>query len=108
MVQSGERRALLRVGFAFCASLAVGPARACEYITGALRITHPWTRATGPATTAAICMLFDEVHTDERLIGVETPVAQSAELIVSETARAVDLHIPKGRETLLSEESTYI
>jgi copper(I)-binding protein len=54
-------------------------------------------------------MKFDEVTETDRLIGVETPVATGAELAgEGATGRAVNLLIPEGRETLLSEEGTHI
>jgi periplasmic copper chaperone A len=103
-----HRRAVLQGGLALCASLIVPPVRACEYFTGTLRITHPWTRATGPDTFAALCMKFDEVTETDRLIGVETPVAARAELIGEGAGPGVSLLIPAGRETMLSEDGTHI
>src|SRR5262245_53362972 len=105
MNQLHHRRAVLRVGLALCASLVIRPARACEYFTGTLRFTHPWTRASVPdATSAAVCMKFDEVSETDRLIGVETPVAAGAYLIREGENTGVNLLIPAGRETLLSED----
>lgn len=103
-----HRRAVLQAGLALCASPVVPPARACEYFAATLRITHPWTRASGTATSAVVCMKFDEVTETDRLIGVETPVAESAELVGKGAGPEVNLLIPAGRETLLSEDGTHI
>ena len=106
---SSHRRAFLRAGVALSASFIVPPARACEYFTGTLRITHPWTRATlADATSAVLCMKFDEVNVSDRLIGVETPVAGGAELIVKNARAPLTVPIPQGEETVLSEEGTHI
>lgn len=96
-----HRRALLQSGLALCASLAVPPARACEYFANTLRITHPWTRATGLDTSAVVCMKFDEVTETDRLVGVETPVASGAKLVG-------DFLIPKGGELVLSEDGAHV
>lgn len=104
-----HRRTALRAGVALFASLVIPPARACEYFTGTLRITHPWTRATSPdATSALLCMKFDEVRASDRLIGVDTPVATGAELAGKNAGAAVNVPIPEGLETVLSEEGTHI
>jgi copper(I)-binding protein len=103
------RRDVLRAGLVLCASLAVPPARACEFITSTLRITHPWTRATAPdATSAVLCTRFDQVTETDRLIGVDTPVASGAELVVDGVGGKVDFLIPQGRETFLSDDGTHI
>jgi periplasmic copper chaperone A len=104
-----DRRDVLRAGFVLCASLAAPSVRACEFHTSTLRITHPWTRATGAeATSAVLCMKFDEVAATDRLIGVETPVAAGAEMAGAGVAGAVNVFIPEGRETVLSDEGTHI
>jgi copper(I)-binding protein len=100
---------MLRSGLAICTSLVIAPARACEYFSGTLRITHPWTRATLPGSMdAVLCMTFDEVTESERLIGIETPVAANAELVTGGVPSAVDLALPAGQELVLSEEGTHI
>jgi copper(I)-binding protein len=53
-------------------------------------------------------MTFDDVNETERLIAVETPVAAGAELVTAGVASEVNLLIPAGRETVLSEEGTHI
>jgi copper(I)-binding protein len=107
--RSTQRRTVLRAGVVLFASLVIPPARACEYFTGTLRIMHPWTRATSPdAASAVLCMKFDEVSVSDRLIRVDTPVANSAELIVENASAPVNVLIPEGHETVLSEEGTHI
>ena len=109
MSRLNQRRTVLQAGLALCASLVLPSARGCEFFTSTMRITHPWTRATAPdATSAVLCMKFDEVTETDRLIGVETPVAAGAELAGAGSGTAVNFLIPAGRETLLSDEGTHI
>jgi hypothetical protein len=105
-----HRRALLHAGLAAAASTLIArPASACEYFGANLRLTHPWTRATVPGASAAVvCMRFDEVTRDDRLIGVSTPVASAAELAGPGVGPALDLPIPQGQETLLEEAGTHV
>lgn len=103
-----RRRGVLGAGLALGASLVL-PARACEYNSSNLRITHPWTRATdGDTRTAVLCMKFDEVRQDDRLIAVQTPVAEGVEMGGTQAGGAVDFAIPAGRETLLSEAGPHL
>lgn len=103
------RRDFLRASLAMCASLAIPPARACEFFTSTLRITHPWTRASAPgATSAVLCLKIDEVIESDRLIGVETPVAKGVELVVDGAVSRLNLPIPKGREMILGEAGRMI
>lgn len=84
-------------------------ARACEFFSANLRIVHPWVRASvDGATTAALNLTFDQVTRPDRLIGVSTPVALSAELVGSPHGPSVDLAIPADRETVLSEADLHI
>ena len=90
-----------------CWPLWSGAARACEYFAPNLRIVHPWTRASLPGETSALLfMKFDEVTERDRLIGVETPVAERVEL--AGTTGPVDLDIAAGHETVLSEEGPHL
>ena len=76
-----RRRSLLCAGFALGAAAVVPAARASEFMTSTLRVTHPWTRATShDATSAELCMKFDEVMQSDRLILVASPVAAGAEM----------------------------
>lgn len=103
------RRGMLCMGVGFGVSIFVPAARACELITSTLRVTHPWTRATGPeATTAVLCMKFDEVQEADRLISVQSPVASGAEMAGAGAGPTVNFVIPRGGETLLSESGTYV
>lgn len=109
MTRPVRRRDVLHAGLALCASLALPAARACEFTSSTLRVTHPWTRATeSDARFAVVCMKIDEVIEADRLIGVETPVAAGAELAGAGEGGSVNLLIPPGRETLLSEEGVHI
>lgn len=104
-----HRRAALRAGLAFGAALALPSARACEYFADNLRITHPWCRATRPgATSVVVSMMFDEVTRNDRLIGVQTMVAEGAEIGGRLARPQVDFVIPEGLETNLSEHGTYL
>lgn len=102
---SPARRHALRAGAALGLGLAGLRAQACEFFASTLRVTHPWTRATPEgAASALVCMKFDEVGTDERLVAVRTPVAARAELLGADgTPLAEGLPIPAGRVTLLAE-----
>jgi copper(I)-binding protein len=103
------RRQLLQIGVAAGVSFVAGPARACEYFAPNLRITHPWTRASGPDEhVALVCMRFGDVSLADRLIAVHTPVADSAEMGGVAKSSGVDLFIPAGRETELSEQGVHI
>ncbi|MEH6389956.1 MAG: copper chaperone PCu(A)C, partial [Pseudomonas profundi] len=63
------------------ASMA-GPAVAHDYQAESLFIDHPWARAMPPtATTGATYFRIDNNgETGDRLLGIETPAAESAEL----------------------------
>ena len=99
-----RRRRVLQVGLALCVPWALQGARAHEILTSTLRVTHPWSRATieGDAF-AVLCMKFDEVAEADRLILVQTPVAQKAELAGAGASPNVDFPIPAGKDTYLSD-----
>lgn len=99
-----RRRKVLQVGLATGAALLLPTARACEFFTPTLRVTHPWTRASvKDATTAIVCMKIDQVSKLDRLIGVDTPVAGGAEIIGIEGRSGVNLLIFPGQETVFGE-----
>jgi periplasmic copper chaperone A len=111
------RRSLLHLGLASTVSLSglmlSRPAQACDFSTRFLRVTHPWTRASADdATSAVVCMKFDQVLEDDRLIGVDTMVATDAELGTNvggvSTQASLNFRIPKGQTSLLSEEATFL
>ena len=110
MIGPLQRRSMLRAGLALCASSVLArPALGCEFFASTLRIFHPWTRATTPEDGfAIISMSFDQVTQSDRLIGVETPVAEAAEIGGNGAARKLSLVIPEGRETVLSELGTHV
>ncbi len=90
-------------------TLLLPGAHACEFFSTHLRIYGPWARATAQgATSAVLCMTFDEVSQSDRLIGVDTPVASGAELGGAQASRTLDLLIPQGRDTELTEAGTFI
>ena len=109
MNPSNRRRLVLHSGFALGLTLATRSARACEYFAPHLRITHPWSRAseTG-ATTAVLCMKFDEVTQADRLIALQTPVASGAVLAGPMGNAALNYFIAQGQESLLSEGGVHI
>ena len=109
MGASHHRRTVLRWSLASAAATALPAARACEYYTGTLRVTHPWTRATAAdATTAVLCMRIDEVQEDDRLISVATPVAEGAEMGGSEAGMRVDVPIPQGSLLELTDSGLHV
>ena len=104
-----DRRSALRVGAAFGAALVLPQARACEFFADNLRITHPWCRATRlDATSVAVSMFFDQVTRDDRLIGVQTMVAEGAEIGGQQASAKIDFPIPEGVETHLSESGSFL
>lgn len=111
-----HRRQLLRAALGLGGLACLPQARACEFFSPNLRITHPWTCASEPgASTAVVCMRFDEVLEDDRLVGVETPLATGAQLafaarpgMAPAPAAELPFDIPAGRETLLSDKGTHL
>ena len=110
MIGPMHRRSVLRAGLALCASPVLAPAAfGCEFFAANLRIIHPWTRATALEDGfAVISMIFDQVTQADRLIGVETPVAEAAEMGGKDASRKVSSLIPAGRESALSELGTHV
>lgn len=103
------RRTLLQAGMAAGLWLAIPSARACEFWSTRLRVYLPRSRATAPGDTVAVlCMTFDQVLATDRLIGVETPVAASAEMGGEGSHPGIDFLIPAGRDSVLSEDGTFI
>jgi len=104
-----HRRSALRAGVALGAAFALPQVRACEFFADSLRITHPWCRATRlDATSVAVSMFFDQVTRNDRLIGVETMVAEGAEIGGQLARTEIDFAIPQGAETHLSESGSYL
>lgn len=69
---------LLALGLIF----VLAAPQAHEYRVGAIRIDHPWARATPGAAPigAAFVTLVNEGPADDRLVGAETPVAERVEI----------------------------
>jgi len=108
-----RRRVVLHAGLVLGAGLMAPRARACEFFAANLRVYRPWTRATGPEDRSAIlCVTFDQVTESDRLIAVETPVAEGAEIggpgARKSLVKGLNLAIPAGRTTVLTEEGTHI
>lgn len=104
-----NRRKALHAGFALGTWLLVPKASACEFVTQTMKIIHPWTRASAPdATTAKVMMTFQDVRVTDRLIGAETPVAGGAEIGGASSAAGVDLVLPEGQTTTLSESGVHL
>jgi copper(I)-binding protein len=100
---------VLRAALGVCAAAAVPRARACEAFATTLRVIHPWSRATREGvTTAAVCMVIDEVTEDDRLIGATTSGASSVELAGEGLGPALDLFVPKGTELVLEESGVHL
>jgi copper(I)-binding protein len=110
--QQRQRRHILQRGLALGLAPVLALPRqvsACEYFAPTLRITHPWTRATGPdANQAIVCMKFDEILQDDRLIAVATPVAARAAIGGKVARPDVDLPIRSGQELMLEEDGIHI
>jgi copper(I)-binding protein len=89
--------------------LALPSARACDFFTTRLRVYRPWARETPLSEgTAHIFMRFDEVSQSDRLIGVESPMAEGADMVVNGKVGKIDLHIPAGVDTELLESGVFI
>ena len=107
-----KRRTLLHAGLVLSAAMPWRNALACEYFSPTMRITHPWTRAAPMgAPFAVLAMRFDEVSQDDRLLAVETPVAEAVGYVPGgATRQAVDLplDIPAGRDTVLFDSGPHL
>lgn len=108
-----SRRAALRTGLAMGA-FSLWPltrtAHACEFFLPHLRVTHPWTRVTPQeAPFAIVSMRIDQVTKADRLLGVETPVATTADIGgISTGAPGLSLPIERGRELMLNEQGVHL
>ncbi|QIB52179.1 copper chaperone PCu(A)C [Pseudomonas sp. OIL-1] len=98
------------------ASMA-GPAVAHDYQAESLFIDHPWARAMPPtATTGATYFRIDNNgETGDRLLGIETPAAESAELHehvhaegLMKMQKAADLSIDAGESVTLEPGGYHI
>ena len=86
---SAMRRNTLALLGTFAGAMAIAfamPAFAHEYRVRELAIDHPWTRATPPSarTAAGYMTLINNGSVDDRLVGVRTSAAKTAELHRSE------------------------
>ena len=100
---------MLRSGLALAGAAWLPAIQACEVQGEFLRVTHPWTRATGPdAEFAVLCMRIDEVTADDRLIGLHTPVADGVELAGAQRGAPLDLAIPAGSDLEMHEHGLHL
>ena len=74
-----------------CALLMAIPASAHEIVAGNLVIHHPWSRATptGAKTAAVYMMIRNKGDKPDRLIAMETDIADSAELHLMATDNGI-------------------
>lgn len=104
-----DRRSLLRSGLALALAPLAGSSRACEFYAPNFTLIHPWTRASRPgASSAVVCMKFQDVTQADRLIGVQTLVADGAELGGAVAGPALDFAIPPGQTSELAEAGVYL
>lgn len=106
-----SRRTLLQAGLLAGVGAVAVPARACEFFTPQLRITHPWACATPEtAAFAPIFMRIDEVNTSDRLISAHTPLARSVELagISTPPGKGLNLLIERGSELRMSSDGIHL
>lgn len=107
-----DRRNVLQVGLALGCAVSWRQARACEYFAHNLRITHPWTRATPvDAPFAVLGLRFDEVTLSDRLLAVETPVAEAAVFMPKGphgAPSALPLDIAAGSDTVLTDSGPHL
>lgn len=104
-----RRRGVLHAGLALGVSLVAPSAHACEIVTGNLTIVHPWTRASADgATSAIVCMTFQDVTQTDRLIGAQTVVAEGAEMGGDAAAAGVNFVIQEGQTSVLSEAGVHL
>lgn len=103
------RRGVLQAGAALGLGLLLPPVRACEIVTFHFKVLHPWARATEPeATSAAVCMAFEDVTESDRLLGASTPIAGGAQMGGAGAGPMVHFDIPAGQSSALTETGTYL
>lgn len=109
MKSSLHRRGVLHAGLALGVSLAWPRVQACQFDARNFKLIHPWTRATEDgADTAIVSMGFEEVTEPDVLIGVETAVAERAELGGIGAGPTLNFAIAAGQSSALSESGTYL
>lgn len=103
------RRRVLHAGSALACSLVLPRVQACEFVTANFKIIHPWTRASAEgATSAAICMRFEEVVEADWLIGAQSPVCERADMGGAGAGPLVDFAIPADQSSALTESGTHL
>jgi hypothetical protein len=63
-------------------SFVAGSAQARDYVSGALKISHPWSRPTPPGapTAAGYLTIVNTGDVPDRLVGAASPAAESVDL----------------------------
>ncbi len=112
MTPSPLRRRLIQAGLGLAAGLALPAARAsddCRFFGHNLTVHHPWTRATAPGDRFAMLFLeIDEVTAADRLVDVRAPFATGADMAGALAGPVVDLALPVGMTTVLSEQGGFV
>ena len=109
MMPINHRRVLMQTGLAWGVALLAPSARACEIVAANLTIVHPWTRATAEgATSAIVCMSFQDVTQADQLIGLQTPIATGAEMGGDGARPWVSVAIREGQTTVLGESGPHL
>ena len=104
-----DRRAVLHAGVAAGAALLIPAARACEVAVGHFTIVHPWTLASArTATSAIVCMTFQDVTQTDRLIGAQSMVATSADMGGQAAAPGVNFVIHSQQTSVLHEDGVHL
>ena len=104
MSRTVRRRVALQAGLGLGLLSLLPRARACEFFTTTLRITHPWARATAAGEDSAVVgMRIDMVTEAERLIGATTPFARGVELGWHGRAPGPHVALPAGQDVDFGE-----
>lgn len=104
MSRTVRRRAAFQVSLGLGLAWLLPHARACEFVSSNLRITHPSTRATAPGEDSAVLnMRIDQIAVDDRLVAVETPVARGALLAAPGQPPGLHLALPAGAEVAFGD-----
>ena len=104
-----DRRRILGMTSALGISLVLPSAHACEIVTTDFSIIHPWARATADdATTAIVCMGFENVTNTDRLIGADTPVASRSQMVAADGGPFEHFVIHAGQSSALSESGAHL
>lgn len=102
-------RQVWRIALAIGATFGATSSLACEFSAQTLTVVHPWTRASEVGATSAIVGLsFQDVREDDRLIAMESPIAEGAEMVGPGLERSLSLAIPAGSTSVLGEHGVQL